>query len=222
MSGWRALRCSTRPSRKCPAGVAPACPPWRGGAWAARPRTREQGRKESNPLRAGWSRTALPGARPCRSAAPAGLEPAPLPLTAGGTTVVLRGKKSQDGRIRTCVLVAPNHATTTAGPRPESRDPGGSRTHVPRFCRPPPHLSTTGSTCRAGGESRTHACRLTRAVPGRRASPACQHPREESNLALDLRTVACLRHTPRMSLPTQFRGLGSNQRQRVQSPPSYP
>jgi hypothetical protein len=47
-----------------------------------------------------------------------------------------------------------------------------------------------------------------------------QYPREESNLALDLRAVACLRHTPRMS-STKFRGLGSNQRQRVQSPPSY-
>jgi hypothetical protein len=80
---------------------------------------KEQGRKESNPLRTGWNGTALPGARPCRSAAPAGLEPAPLPLTAGGTTIVLQGKKSQDGRIRTCVLQSPKLATTPAGPRPE-------------------------------------------------------------------------------------------------------
>jgi hypothetical protein len=57
---------------------------------------------------------------PVDRTAPAGLEPAPLPLTAGGTTVVLRGKTSQDGRIRTCVLMVPNHATTTPGPRPES------------------------------------------------------------------------------------------------------
>ena len=61
---------------ECPAGVAPACPPRQGGAWAARPRTREQGRKESNPLRLFWRQAALPGARPCRSAEGAGLEPA--------------------------------------------------------------------------------------------------------------------------------------------------
>jgi hypothetical protein len=37
---------------------------------------KEQGRKESNPLGQGWSLTALPGARPCRTAEGTGLEPA--------------------------------------------------------------------------------------------------------------------------------------------------
>src|SRR5262249_14450651 len=47
----------------------------------------QQGRKESNPLRAGWSRTALPGARPCQKAAQAGLEPAAVSLTASRSTI---------------------------------------------------------------------------------------------------------------------------------------
>ena len=34
----RHTRCVTG-RKECPAGVAPACPPWQGGAWAARPRT---------------------------------------------------------------------------------------------------------------------------------------------------------------------------------------
>ncbi len=46
------------------------------------------------------------------------------------------------------------------------------------------------------------------------------YPREESNLTFDLRTVACLRHTPRMIVRPRFRGLVSSQRLRVQSPPS--
>jgi hypothetical protein len=61
---------------KSVAGVAPAYPTRQVGAWAARPRTHEQGRKESNPLRQGWSLTALPGAHPCQSAEGTGLEPA--------------------------------------------------------------------------------------------------------------------------------------------------
>ena len=37
-----------------------------------------------------------------------------------------------------------------------------------------------------------------------------QHPRGESNLALDLRTVACRRHTPRMFITDQYPGQESN------------
>src|SRR5262249_51290017 len=51
-------------------------------------------------------------ASPSVSAVPAGLEPAPVWLTASRTTVVLRDNVSQGGRIRTCVLVVPIHATT--------------------------------------------------------------------------------------------------------------
>ena len=62
------------------AGVEPACPPWQSGAWTARPQAHQeeeqQGRKESNPLHAGWSRIAHPGAHPWQSAEGAGLEPA--------------------------------------------------------------------------------------------------------------------------------------------------
>ena len=63
------------------AGVEPTCPAWRAGAWTARPQAhlqhQQQGWKESNPLRAGWSRTALPGAHPCssRPAGAQGVEP---------------------------------------------------------------------------------------------------------------------------------------------------
>src|SRR5262249_8005484 len=35
--------------------------------------------------------------------------------------------------------------------------------------------------------------------------PCGQHPREESNLTLDLRTVACRRHTPRTTISTPAR-----------------
>ena len=37
-----------------------------------------------------------------------------------------------------------------------------------------------------------------------------QHPREESNLTLDLRTVACHRHTPRTCFTDQYPGQESN------------
>ncbi len=67
---------SSQGHEECPAGVAPAYPTRQVGAWAARPRTQKQGRKESNPLRQGWSLTALPGAHPCQSAEGTGLEPA--------------------------------------------------------------------------------------------------------------------------------------------------
>ena len=33
-----------------------------------------------------------------------------------------------------------------------------------------------------------------------------QHPREESNLTLDVRTVACHRHTPRTRTVNQYPG----------------
>ena len=77
------LACSTGRSphplrhraEECPAGVAPACPTRQVGASAALPRTHEQGRKESNPLRQGWRLTALPGARPYEAEG-TGLEPA--------------------------------------------------------------------------------------------------------------------------------------------------
>lgn len=39
-------------------------------------RRQEQGRKDSNPLRQGWSLTALPGARPYQKVPAAGVEPA--------------------------------------------------------------------------------------------------------------------------------------------------
>lgn len=51
------------------------------------------------------------------------------------------------------------------------KDAGGSRTHWMRFCRPPPRRVTSASVF--------------------------QCPRQESNLAYDLRRVACIRHTPR-------------------------
>src|SRR3954468_4492835 len=58
------LACSTgrsphplrhRAFAECPAGVAPACPAWEAGAWLLGHGHDKQGRKESNPLRAGWS-----------------------------------------------------------------------------------------------------------------------------------------------------------------------
>src|SRR5262249_12977396 len=60
---------------ECPAGVAPAYPTRQVGAWAARPRTQKQGRKEANLLGLFWRQVALPGARPYR-AEETGLEPA--------------------------------------------------------------------------------------------------------------------------------------------------
>lgn len=54
-------------------------------------------------------------------AAPAGFEPAPLPLTAGRTTVVLRSNSSQDGRIRTDVLQHPKLADYQALLHPDPR-----------------------------------------------------------------------------------------------------
>ena len=62
------------------------------------------------------------------------------------------------------------------------------------------HLLTTHQTKDAGG-SRTHGKLLCRQLPDRLASASrCrfQCPRQESNLGLDLRRVACkLHHTPR-------------------------
>ncbi len=95
MSGWRALRCSTRRSRVSGGNRTRMVRLGRSAPELFGHGHTEQGRKDLNPLRAGWSRTALPGARPCRSAAPAGLEPAPLPLTAGCTTIVLRGNSQR-------------------------------------------------------------------------------------------------------------------------------
>ena len=37
-----------------------------------------------------------------------------------------------------------------------------------------------------------------------------QYPREESNLTLDLRRVACRRHTPRTPFTNQYPGQESN------------
>jgi hypothetical protein len=106
MSGWRALRCSTRlrafekgqsPFQVGPAGVEPASYRVSDGCLAARSPARffQQGRKDLNPLHAGWSRIALPGARPCFSAAPAGFEPAPVWVTTSRTTIVLQGIESE-------------------------------------------------------------------------------------------------------------------------------
>ena len=51
----------------------------------------QQGRKDSNPLCAGWSRTALPGARPCQSVAQVGIEPtASRVLSSSGLPVAYR------------------------------------------------------------------------------------------------------------------------------------
>ncbi len=83
----------------------------------------QQGRKESNLLDLFWRQAALPGARPCRSAAPAGLEPAAFPLTAGSTTVVLRGNHKsgrQDLNLRSRGSEPRDHS---AGPRPERQRP---------------------------------------------------------------------------------------------------
>ena len=43
----------------------------------------QQGRKESNPLRAGWSRIALPGARPCQGSCPGRTRTCNLPVNSG-------------------------------------------------------------------------------------------------------------------------------------------
>ena len=86
---------------------------------------------------------------------------------------------------------------------------------------------------RASGGTRTHFVRVTRAVPGRSSiagveggrwesnphnpgsqpGPATawvrpQYPREESNLIRDLRTVACVHHTP--GTTRQYPGQESN------------
>jgi hypothetical protein len=43
----------------------------------------KQGRKDLNPLRAGWSRTTLPGARPCRSDCPGRTRTCTPPVNSG-------------------------------------------------------------------------------------------------------------------------------------------
>jgi hypothetical protein len=90
---------------------------------------------------------------------------------------------------RSAVEVVPGHDRRSYGSegylaegfRTRSRprqDAGGSRTHWTRLCRPPPRRVTSASSS--------------------------QCPRQESNLVYDLRSVACVHHTPRtIKYPTE-------------------
>jgi hypothetical protein len=109
-TGWHASFITGQRERL--AGVEPACPAWRAGAWTARPQAHgeheQQGRKESNPLRAGWSRIALPGARPCRSSGRdrtrtcKGCSPRPVSNRVPSCQLARPSVWSCPGRARTC------------------------------------------------------------------------------------------------------------------------
>ena len=162
------------------AAVEPACPSWQGGVWTARPQTHEvqeqQGQKESNPLRLLWRQATHPGAHPCRSTEQTEAE-VRVELTSSGLTV----RCPAAGLL--CRTSLPTKAVPAAGVEPAAFAFSARRSH---------HLSYTGmrkrpwwesnprraalqaaasplglqDRNRAGGGSRTHFVRVTRAVPG--------------------------------------------------------
>jgi hypothetical protein len=178
MSGWRALRCSTRSTIQ-PAGVEPTSTCVSDRCLAARPRLdsqrpvresdpshlldrqavtpassqgSEQGRKDSNPLRVGLSHTALPGAHPYQ-AARVGLEPTTVALT-GRRTTFCATELNQSGRQDLNLRSRPSRGRGHSG-----------LAHV-----------------------------------------LLKHPHEESNLVLDLRRVLCApAHPGDVSTPTRSR-----------------
>ena len=62
---------------------------------------------------------------------------------------------------------------------------------------------------RASGESRTHTGRITGAVRCQLRHAGYHYLRQESNLVLDFRRVACFRHTPKTKSRNQESGIRS-------------
>ena len=84
------------------------------------PQEGQQGRKKSNPLRAGWSRIALPGARPCRCSCPGRTRTCNHPVNSGPLYRLSYKASSQSGwpdlNQRS---PAPKPADSQAFPHPE-------------------------------------------------------------------------------------------------------
>lgn len=188
-------------------------------------------------------------------AVPVGLEPTACPLTAGRTTVVLRDSKVRmvgfeptlsstpswriarlshilsksvqgdlnprihHGKVAGCHYIMDakqfrrlelnQHPPGFSGTldlrtAPESnRASGGTRTHASRLTRAVPGLSSIAGIRVAGG-SRTHLIPVHGRAPlAPRVLP--HYPWQESNLNFRLRTAACLRHAPGIEVSTPAR-----------------